>query len=327
MRVVAAAGFRGPGSTRRSAAGKAIRRVPGTLAAKFSHRHRFLIATSAIFVFILLSVPALHGREHKKKTATRDYGLGFSTEISAPESEVVEAVEAIVNDGIIQGSKEYNKDKYIENASAAASSPLFPEWKQPGKVYYKVREGVLAPVNFKDSKDQGTVAVRYVVQSKDAAKTILRIDAVFVEDFHRTVHPSSGSVENAECQDVQDHIESVEAEQRQTEERDKQQRERTAKEAQERKRQADEASVLASAEVSGQTPDQHLNDLRRQAERIVKAPGVQLKSAPFRSASNVKSLEAGAEVVIVVVTPYWYGVETTDGQHGWINRSQLERLP
>jgi hypothetical protein len=41
----------------------------------------------------------------------------------------------------------------------------------------------------------------------------------------------------------------------------------------------------------------------------------------------VKSLEAGAEVVILIVTPYWYGVETTDGQHGWINRQQLEPLP
>jgi hypothetical protein len=27
------------------------------------------------------------------------------------------------------------------------------------------------------------------------------------------------------------------------------------------------------------------------------------------------------------VTPYWYGVETTDGQHGWIKRQQLEPLP
>jgi hypothetical protein len=67
--------------------------------------------------------------------------------------------------------------------------------------------------------------------------------------------------------------------------------------------------------------------LRHQAERVVKAPGGELKSAPFHSASKVKSLEAGAEVVILIVTPYWYGVETTDGQHGWINRQQLEPLP
>jgi hypothetical protein len=251
----------------------------------------------------------------------------FSTEITSPESEVLKAVEAIVNNGIIQGSKEYNKDKYIENAIAATSSPLFPEWKEPGKVYYKIRTGVLAPLNFKESKDEGTLAVRYVVQSKDASKTILRIDAVFVEDFHRTVHPSDGSVENAERQDIQDHIDAVEAEKKQIEQGEKQRQEKLTTQTLERKREADEASTLAAAQTSAQTLDQHLEDLRHQAERVVKAPGGQLKTAPFHSATNVKSLEAGAEVVILIVTPYWYGVETTDGQHGWISRRELEPLP
>jgi hypothetical protein len=276
---------------------------------------------------LVSAVHPLHGREHKRKIKTEDYGLGFSTEIGSPESEVLQAVEVIVNDGIIQGSKEYNNDKYIENASPASSSPLFPEWKEPGKVYYKVRTSVLAPLNFRDSKDEGTLAVRYVVQSKDASKTILRIDAVFVEDFHRTVHTSDGSVENAECQDIRDHIEAVEAEKKQNDDREKQRQEHLAKQEFERKRQADESAALAASQTSAQTLDQHLDDLRRKAERVVKAPGGQLKSAPFHSATNVKSLEAGAEVIILVVTPYWYGVETTDGQHGWIHRGQLEPLP
>jgi hypothetical protein len=100
-----------------------------------------------------------------------------------------------------------------------------------------------------------------------------------------------------------------------------------AKQALARKRDEDEAAALAAAQTSVQTLDQHLDDLRHKAERVVKAPGGQLKSAPFHSATNVKLLEGGAEVVILVVTPYWYGVETTDGQHGWINRGQLEPLP
>jgi hypothetical protein len=276
---------------------------------------------------LLGTVPPLHGRQHKRKVAPENYGLVFSTEIASPESEVLKAVEAIVNNGSIQGSKEFNRDKYIENAGAATSSPWFPEWKEGGKVYYKVRPGVLAPLNFRDSKDEGTLAVRYVVQSKDASKTILRIDAVFVEDFHRTVHPSDGSVENAECQEIENQIDAVETEKKQSEEREKQRQERLAGQELERKRVADESSVLAAAQTSAQTLDQHLEFLRHQAERVVKAPGGQLKSAPFHSATNVKSLEAGAEVVIVIVTPYWFGVETTDGQHGWINRGQLEPLP
>jgi hypothetical protein len=271
-------------------------------------------------LLLLAAVPILHGREHKRKVKAEDYGLGFSTEIASPESEVLQAVEAIVNDGVIQGSKEYNKDKYIENASPATSSPLFPEWKEPGKVYYKVRTGVLAPLNFRESRDEGTLAVRYVVQSKDASQTILRIDAIFVEDFRHTVHASDGSVETAECQDIQDRIDAVEAEKKQIEEREKQRQEKLAGQTLERKRLADEASALAAAQTSTQTLDRRLDTLRRQAERVVKAPGGQLKSAPFHR-------EAGAEVVILIVTPYWYGVETTDGRHGWINHRQLEPLP
>ena len=80
-----------------------------------------------VTVFLLGFVPSLQGREHKKKVASEDYGLGFSTEIAAPENEVVKAVEAVVNNGIIEGSKEFNKDKYIESATSATSSPLFPE--------------------------------------------------------------------------------------------------------------------------------------------------------------------------------------------------------
>jgi len=334
MLVVVAPGLQSPGHVRQVAGWKMFRRVPisgGTtksLAQRFPRRTRFAIALfSSQLLFLLFSVVPLQGREHKRKVKAEDYGAVFSTEIVSPESEVVEAVEAVVNDGIIQGSKEYNKDKYIEKASPAVSSPLFPEWKEPGKVYYKVRTSVLAPLNFKDSNDEGTLAVRYIVWSKDASKTILRIDAVFVEDFHRTVHPSDGSVENAECQDIQDHVEAIQAQKKQNEEREKQRQENVAAQTLERQRDADEASSLAAAQTSAQNLDQHLEDLRHKAERVVKAPGAQLKSAPFRSASNVKSLEAGTEVVILVVTPYWYGVETTDEQHGWINRSQLEPLP
>lgn len=287
----------------------------------------FLIVTVLFAVCWLTVVPLAYGREHHKKPKTQDYGLGFSTEIDAPEKEVVQAVEDVVNDGIIQGSKEYNKDKYIESATPASSSALFPEWKGPGEVYYKVRTGVLAPLNFKESTDQGTLAVRYVVQSKSESKTILRIDAVFVEDLRRTVHPSDGSVENAECQDIQDRVDTVEATKKQAEEREKQRQEKTAKELEEQKKEADEASALTAAQSSAQTLDQRVESLRRQAERVVKAPGGPLKSAPFQSAKNVKVLDAGAEVVILVVTPYWYGVETTDGQHGWLNHNQLEPLP
>ncbi|MBZ5571165.1 MAG: SH3 domain-containing protein [Acidobacteriia bacterium] len=283
------------------------------------------LAVAAFLQILLLTGTApLHGHEHRTKP---DYGTSFSTEISSPESMVLQAVEEVVNDGIIQGSKEYNKDKYIEKASSATSSPLFPTWKEAGKVYYKVRTHVLAPANFKESQDEGTLAVRYIVQSKDASRTILRIDAVFVEDFRRAAHSSDGSVENAEYRDIQDHVDALELQKKQAEESARHRQEELGKQALERKRVQEEATVVSAAQTSPTTLEQHVQNLRRQVERIVKAPGATLKSAPFQSASSLKTLDAGTELVILITTPYWYGVETHDGQHSWVNHSQVELLP
>jgi hypothetical protein len=73
------------------------------------------------------------------------------------------------------------------------------------------------------------------------------------------------------------------------------------------------------------TLEDRVRDLKRQVERLVKSPGAPLKSAPFHSASTLQTLPAGTEVLIVISTPYWLGVETHDGQHGWILRDQLEQ--
>jgi hypothetical protein len=70
-----------------------------------------------------------------------------------------------------------------------------------------------------------------------------------------------------------------------------------------------------------------LNDLRHDVERRVKAPGTDLKAAPFQSSAKVTTLPAYTEIVIVIVTPHWYGVQTPDGQRGWLSIDQVEPLP
>lgn len=85
--------------------------------------------------------------------------------------------------------------------------------------------------------------------------------------------------------------------------------------------------VPSKYEESGETLEQRVAGLRRQVERLVMKPGAPPKSAPFHTASTLKSLEPGAEVLILISTMYWYGVETRDGEHGWIRRDQLEQLP
>jgi len=210
----------------------------------------------------------------------------------------------------------------VTGASPADNSPLFPKWVGPGTAYYKVRTNILAPRNFEASADQGTLAVRYVVQPKDSTHSILRIDAVYVENERRTIHPSNGTVETSEFRDIQDHIDGIELKKKQAIEGEKQRQEEIAHRAMEREQQAD-AENVAVAESSSQGLEQRVRDLRQQLERRVRGTGAELKTAPYKTAAGLKTLDPGTQVVILIVTPYWYGVETEDGLHGWLHRDQL----
>jgi hypothetical protein len=85
--------------------------------------------------------------------------------------------------------------------------------------------------------------------------------------------------------------------------------------------------TYSGADGVPQTAEDRVQDLRRQVERAVKAPGGALRSAPFHTASTLQSLPAGTQVLIVVTTPYWFGIETHEGQHGWMLRDDLELVP
>jgi hypothetical protein len=164
-----------------------------------SREVRFPVVRVAALLLIVLcaGAPPLSARE--KDTA--QYGEGLIVTVPFPESEVTQAVEDVVQNGIIRGSKEYNKDEYITGAKAVTTSRAFSAWTDGGKVFYKVRTNALDPRNFKNGGDVGTLTVRYVVQAQGDANTVLRIDAVFVEDFRKTVHASNGTVESSEYKD------------------------------------------------------------------------------------------------------------------------------
>lgn len=295
----------------------------------------FRYAVCAIGMLTCLA-PRLESSE--KKDAVH-YGAGLIVNIPAPEAEVVQAIEEVVQNGIIRGSREYNKDDYISGAKQASESHLFPAWTGGGKVFYKVRVHALDPRNFRDSGDVGTLAVRYIVTAQDEQSTILRIDAIFAEDFRHTVHPSNGSVEGSEYSDIHDHIQAIELMKRQTASAENEKKAFARKQFLGKDRnlpvtspmiesKAIEAPPLAAGMTSSDLNlEQRVQELRRQVQRVVKAPGAALKSSPFHTASNLKSLPTGTEVLILISTPYWYGVETHDGQHGWMLRSELEELP
>jgi hypothetical protein len=333
----------------------------------------FNLQVSAAFLVVIGAVIPSYGREKD----VLQYGAGLIVNVPLPEPEVAQVVEDVAQNTIIRGSKEYNKDEYIMGAVAATSTPVFPAWTEGGKVFYKVRLHALDPRNFKDSGDVGTLAVRYVVQPQGDQNTVLRIDALFVEDFRRSVHQSNGSVESSEYKDIQDRLAAVELMKKETAEALEAKQERQAKQnfdlGSEREvlstppatakssdgtmgeRAADgspnvektsgQTALASTPQPSPKSPtsatpqlplaseqpteslERHVAELRRHVERLVKKPGAPLKSAPFHSASTMKSLEPGVEVLILIATPYWYGVETHDGQHGWLRRDQLEQVP
>lgn len=279
----------------------------------------------------------------REKDATQ-YGMGVIVNLPFPESEVVQVVQEIVQNGIIRGSKEYNKDEFIAGATAVSTTRVFPEWTEGGKIFYKVRLKALDPRNFKNAGDVGTLAVRYVIQGQDSTHTVLRIDAVFVEDFRHTVHLSNGSVEAAEYKDIHDHLDSIEEMKAQTVAAKQEQQLQSssssratvndstppsapASAAQQNPVADNPATDKAAAEPNPKTPEQQLHELKQQVQRLVKQPGAPLKSAPFHTASTLQLVPAGTEVLIVISTPYWVGIETHEGQHGWMLRDELELLP
>jgi hypothetical protein len=343
-----------------------------------------------VLLFFAAALP-MAGRKKDKLP----YGEGLAVNVPASESEVEQVVAEVADNGVIRGTKEYNKDEFVSGAKAATSSRVFPAWTEKGKVFYKVREQALDPRNFKDSSDSGTLVVRYVVQAQGEKNTVLRINALFKEDFRHIVHQSNGSVESAEYRDIREHIDAIELMKRQNVEALNERREKLEKKQTSSSSQADagawpvpqseQPAVAAPVEnhqdavlsgttqvasqsvpeqrqpvqnqpiqnqptqnqpgqgqlgqnqpsqsssgegrpvatASGQSLEEHVKDLRRQLERLVKDPGAALKSAPFHTASTLQSLPTGTEVLIVISTPYWYGVETHDGQHGWIMRDDL----
>jgi hypothetical protein len=356
------------------------RRLNRTQSHTFSLVRTVLFALAPLMVFTAGPLTAHAKGKDKNKIS---YGEGLIVNIPSPENEVEQVVQDVAQNGVIRGTKEYNKDQFVSGAKAADSNDVFPAWEQGGTVFYKVREQAIDPRGFKDSNDVGALVVRYVVQPQGSKNTVLRIDALFKEDFRRVAHESDGSVENAEYKDIREHLESIEVMKQQDREAKEQRELKLAKkngavaqnnadatpamqsssrsdsqrvdiEDVEKSPEGNSATKIAPAQAdegsgsgpvsagqtsigpssvdqnavgqtpAGQTLEQRIQEVRKQVGRVVKPPGAPLKSAPFHTASTLVLMSPGAEVLIVISTPYWYGVETHEGQHGWMMRDQLE---
>jgi polyhydroxyalkanoate synthesis regulator phasin len=312
---------------------------------------------------LIAMVPGLGFAKEKEKLS---YGEGLIVNIPLPEAEVEQVVEDVAQNGMIRGTKEYNKDEFISGAKLSGSPRVFPAWTEAGKAIYKVREQAIDPRNFKESSDVGTLAVRYVVLPQGEKNTVLRIDALFQEDFRHTVHKSDGSIESAEYKDIREHLDTIEVMKSQDAEAKRERQEYLARKQNPAVRnegvsssavpqasvpqapaeaapqpvennpetatpqntvvESEAAESAAPPPAPAQTLEERLKELRKQVQRLVKAPGAPLKSAPFHTAGTLQLLTPGTEVLILITSHYWYGVETHEGQHGWMQRDQLEAL-
>jgi hypothetical protein len=284
---------------------------------------RIHLVFSAGFCLCCLAMTCIGANQAKEQLRSP----GLAAEFAASIDDVLQALNEVLTDQTIHGTQIFDREPTLAGAVVVASTPLFESWQGPGQVFYKIRKDAIAPRHFLESADQGTIAVRYVVTSVSPERTRIRIDAVYVENTRRRVHASDGTVEASELKAIQEHLQAIQlAEQEAADAK----RRRDSAEAVRRsfiRQHEDETTRLAEAQSSRQDLEKRVEALRHELEQRVKAPGADLKAAPFRAAATLKPLSAYAEVVVVIVTPHWYGVETPDGQRGWIPRDQLEPLP
>jgi hypothetical protein len=285
----------------------------------FDFRLNWLIFFALSFVLTTVSLPASPPKELSTP--------GLVREFLAPVSDVRQAVLSVQRDHIIHGTLMFDKEPTLTGAEAIDATPLFDPWQGPGEVYYKIRAEAIAPRHFLDSADQGTIGVRYAIVPVAEDRTRVKVDAVYIESAHKTIHPSDGSVEKSEMNEIKDALDSLQ--QAAMEAADARRRALSAelvKQSYARQRD-EESNRVNNAQTTEKQMQQEIASLRHELQRRVKAPGADLKAAPFQSAANLKTLSASAEVVILIVTPHWLGVETPEGQRGWLPMEKLEPLP
>lgn len=251
---------------------------------------------------------------------------GFNGSLDAPEAEVLKAVQLIVHDSVVYGTYSYEKEKQLKGAKPASSVKVFGEGPDNGKVFFKVLENVLAPRHFKETADLGTIYLRYIVQGTGPSSTAIHIDALYVEKNRRRQHQSDGTVEESEFQAIKDRFEKIQADAKAINEMAQQPSPPTPTAAEDTLG-ATATEPVSSPVSSADELEKHVADLKHRVELRTAAGGAALKAAPYRTAATLQPLPAQTELLVVVLTKYWYGVETTDGHKGWVHRSQVEPLP
>jgi hypothetical protein len=240
---------------------------------------------------------------------------------NSPE-DVLKAVQAVAEDGVIRGTSQYRGTTELDRAKSAASAPGFPTAKEQGTVFFKIRKDTLSPEHFYQSADKGTVTVRYIVQPANEKLTRIRVDAIFQEDSGRLVHASDGQVEQKEIDAIAARLKEVDAREAKQEREVKLETEN--QNLQELQAQLDhETAQLQAAQAREQELEIGLKRKALGKPGRVKTSNADLKSDPHNEAKNLQSLAQGEVVLILRSTPYWYEVQAANGAKGWVYSAML----
>lgn len=290
----------------------------------FIFKRSFGVLAEAFLLFILLQVPAIASPSKDKSDS---WGAGFAVELPYAEADVVSVVQSVAEDHVIRGTYVYEREKILNDAVSTNSSSFFGSWQGPGHAFYKVRKDALAPRNFKESADIGAITIRYVVHGTSSNSTHLEILAVFVEDGTKRVHPSNISVESAEFTEIQNQLQTLQRDRQRTESMHAEKQREEEQAALAAKQASEESAAYEAVESSIDSLQKRARELQRTLEVRVQNSNTDLKAAPFHSAASLAKLAVNADVLVEIVTTYWYGVETVDGHRGWVRRDQVGPLP
>lgn len=282
------------------------------------------IFAGALVFFTLLPPPKVALASKDKSDSV---GMGFAVELPYAETDVVSVVQSVADDHIVHGTYVYEREKILNDAVSANSSTAFGSWQGEGRAFYKVRKNALAPRNFKDSADIGAITVRYIIHGTGSNSTHLEILAVFIEDGTKRVHPSNLSVESAEFTEIQTELQTLQLDRQRVETIKAEKRRAEEQAATAAKQTREETAAYEAAESSLISLQRRANELQRALEVRIQNPNTELKAAPFHGAVSLAKLPSNSDLLVEIVTTYWYGVETVDGHRGWVRRDQVGPLP
>jgi hypothetical protein len=256
----------------------------------------------------------------------KHWGTGLLVEVDAPYARMVRVVREVTENGTIQGTWDHRGATELDGAASSKTAHGFEDWKGEGTVLYKVRPNTLAPEHFYESGDQGTVAVRYIVQPAGPNLTRLRIDALFDEDSRHHSHPSDGQVENSEFAVISQKMKELEDQERkQREEATQAQQEKKVEELQaELDREKAELTALTAKE---QQLQKQVAESQGGRSARVRTGGADLKAAPYNQSKTLQLLSQGEAVTILLRTAGWHRVQAANGEQGWVYRPMLAVAP